>query len=64
MTKSTKEMESTSSRKSATEVKFKERTTPKIAFRSDDGDEVMFKKRKLNPDKKRNVRHTDPNKVN
>jgi len=47
-----------------TEEKFKERSTPKITFRSDGaGSEVAFKKRKLNPDKKRNVRQTDPNKT-
>lgn len=46
------------------EVKFKERSTPKITFRSDGaGSEVAFKKRKLNPGKKRNVRQTDPNKI-
>ncbi|KAJ7377121.1 WW domain binding protein 4 [Desmophyllum pertusum] len=46
-----------------TEVKFKERSTPKMNFRSGgDGNEVAFKKRKLNPDKKRNIRQTDPNK--
>lgn len=46
------------------EVKFKERSTPKITFRSDGaGSEVAFKKRKLNPGKKRNVRQTDPNKT-
>lgn len=47
-----------------TEEKFKERSTPKITFRSPGaGNEVAFKKRKLNPDKKRNVRQTDPNKT-
>lgn len=47
-----------------TEVKFKERSTPKITFRSaGDSDEVAFKKRKLNPDRKRNIRQTDPNKA-
>lgn len=47
-----------------TEAKFKERSTPKITFRpSGEGNEVAFKKRKLNPDKKRNIRQTDPNKV-
>ena len=47
------------------EEKFKERSTPKITFRSSSGvgTEVAFKKRKLNPDKKRNVRQTDPNKT-
>ena len=47
-----------------TEAKFKERSTPKITFRtSGEGNEVVFKKRKLNPDKKRNIRQTDPNKT-
>lgn len=48
-----------------TEEKFKERTTPKITFRSalGAGNEIAFKKRKLNPDKKRNVRQTNPNKT-
>ena len=47
-----------------TEDKFKERSTPKITFRSGStGNEVAFKKRKLNPDKKRNVRQTNPNKT-
>lgn len=47
-----------------TEAKFKERSTPKITFRSSgEGSEVAFKKRKLNPDKKRNIRQTDPNKA-
>ncbi|XP_068717929.1 WW domain-binding protein 4-like [Montipora capricornis] len=47
------------------EEKFKERSTPRITFRSASGvgTEVAFKKRKLNPDKKRNVRQTDPNKT-
>lgn len=40
-----------------TEAKFKERATPKITFRGDSsGGEVAFKKRKLNPEKKRNIR--------
>jgi len=47
-----------------TEAKFKERSTPKISFRpSGEGNEVAFKKRKLNSDKKRNIRQTDPNKA-
>lgn len=47
-----------------TEDKFKERSTPKITFRSGSaGNEVAFKKRKLNPDKKRNIRQTNPNKI-
>ena len=48
-----------------TEEKFKERSTPKITFRSalGAGNEIAFKKRKLNPDKKRNVRQTNPNKT-
>ncbi|KAL9971492.1 hypothetical protein ACROYT_G017662 [Oculina patagonica] len=47
-----------------TEVKFKERSTPKITFRTGgEGNEITFKKRKLNPDKKRNIRQTDPNKA-
>ena len=47
-----------------TEAKFKERSTPKISFRpSGEGNQVAFKKRKLNPDKKRNIRQTDPNKA-
>ena len=47
-----------------TEDKFKERSTPKITFRSGNaGNEVAFKKRKLNPDKKRNIRQTNPNKT-
>ncbi|KAK2549713.1 WW domain-binding protein 4, partial [Acropora cervicornis] len=48
-----------------TEEKFKERSTPKITFRSalGSGNEIAFKKRKLNPDKKRNVRQTNPNKT-
>lgn len=47
-----------------TEAKFKERSTPKITFRTgSEGSEVAFKKRKLNPDKKRNIRQTDPNKA-
>lgn len=48
----------------STVVKFKERSTPKITFRSvGDGNEVAFKKRKLNPEKKKNIRQTDPNKA-
>ena len=48
-----------------TEEKFKERSTPKITFRSAlvAGNEIAFKKRKLNPDKKRNIRQTNPNKT-
>ena len=48
-----------------TEEKFKERSTPKITFRSalGAGNEIAFKKRKLNPDKKRNLRQTNPNKA-
>lgn len=48
-----------------TEEKFKERSTPKITFRSalGAGNEIAFKKRKLNPDKKRNIRQTNPNKT-
>ena len=47
-----------------TEEKFKERSTPKITIRSalGAGNEIDFKKRKLNPDKKRNARQTNPNK--
>lgn len=56
--------EVTASEAVKTEPKFKERSTPKITFRSSgEGNEVAFKKRKLNPDKKRNIRQTDPNKA-
>lgn len=54
----------TTTEPNSTVVKFRERSTPKITFRSvGDGNEVAFKKRKLNPEKKRNIRQTDPNKT-
>lgn len=44
-----------------TENKFKQRETPKITFHKSDDQVIAFKKRKLNSEKKRNIRQTKRN---